>query len=141
MGGRTTTDEDEEDDDDDDDVEKATTALEGKDEDDEEDDAVVACGEGSSGGRTRPMIVVPRAAALWRVGRRRDTMVNGDSIKKGNDTSVSRYFSRYSYIGVLGSCFHVYLNSRERCNDNEDDERRLFGIVDSSIKPPSFTPQ
>jgi hypothetical protein len=83
MGGRTTTDADADaDDDDDDDVEKATTALEGKEEEEEEEeeeeDAIVACGEGNSAGRTRPTIVVPRAAALWRVGRRRDTMVNGD---------------------------------------------------------------
>lgn len=38
----------------------------------------LAWGEGSSGGRTRPMIVVRRAAVLWRVGKRRDNMVMSD---------------------------------------------------------------
>ncbi len=79
MGGRTTTEDEVGDDDDDDDeveveVEKAM-ALEGG----EEEFASVARGEGRSGGITLPMVVERRAAALWRVGRRRDpTMVNGE---------------------------------------------------------------
>lgn len=76
MGGRTTTEDAE--DDGDDDVEKATADLGGEKEEEDEEDVIIAWGEGSVGGRTRPIIAVRRAAALWRVGRRRDTMVTSD---------------------------------------------------------------